>query len=100
MKTKFVYMVEVGFTNIESKTKTIIVLSDYLTLIRSSLGVSTLILLYITVVEVLAVFINADTRIKRVQIGDHETKQILPMTPPLFLRDISCLTRMQAILKL
>ena len=56
-------------------------------------------LLYITVVKVLAIFINADTRIKRVQIGDHETKQIFPMTPPLFLRDISCLTRMQVTLK-
>ena len=42
---------------------------------RSSLGVSTLILLYITVVEVLAIFINVDTRIKGVQIGDHETKE-------------------------
>ena len=38
-------------------------------------GVSTLILLYVTVVEVLAIFINADSRIKGVQIGDPETKQ-------------------------
>ena len=38
-------------------------------------GVSTLILLYITVVEALAIFINADRRIRGVQTGDHETKQ-------------------------
>ena len=42
---------------------------------KSLAGASTLILLYITVVEVLAIFINADRRIKGVQIGDHETKQ-------------------------
>ena len=42
---------------------------------RSSPGVSTLTLLYITVGEVPVIFIDADTRIKRVQIGDHEIKQ-------------------------
>ena len=42
---------------------------------KSSPGVSTLILLCITVVEVLAIFINADTSIKGVQIGDHKNKQ-------------------------
>ena len=34
-----------------------------------------LILLYIAVAEVLAIFIDADTRIKGVETGDHETKQ-------------------------
>ena len=42
---------------------------------RSSPGVSTPLLLYNTVAEVHAVFIDADTRIEGVQIGDHETKQ-------------------------
>ena len=42
---------------------------------RSSPGVSTLTLLYITVAEVPVIFIDADTRIKGVQIGDHEIKQ-------------------------
>ena len=42
---------------------------------RSSPGVSTLILLYITVAEVPAVFNDADTRIKEVKIGDHKIKQ-------------------------
>ena len=32
-------------------------------------------LLQITVVEVLAIFINSYRRIKEVQVGDHETKQ-------------------------
>ena len=36
---------------------------------------STLILLYVTVAVVPAIFIDADTRIKGVQIGDHEIKQ-------------------------
>ena len=59
---------------------------------------STFILLYITVVEVLAIFIIADTMINGVQIGNHETKQnILLITTPFFLRDITCLTRMQVI---
>ena len=41
---------------------------------RSSPGASTLMLLYITVAEVPAIFTDADTRIKGVQIGDHEIK--------------------------
>ena len=42
---------------------------------RSLPGVSTLILLYITITEVFVIFIDADTRIKGVQIGGHEIKQ-------------------------
>ena len=42
---------------------------------RSLPGVSTLILFYITVAEVPAIFTDADTRIKGVQIGDHKIKQ-------------------------
>ena len=42
---------------------------------RSSPEVSTFILLYSIVAEVLDIFIDADTRIKGVQIGDHEIKQ-------------------------
>ena len=49
-------------------------------------------LLYITVVEVLAIFINADRKIKGVQIGDHETKQqILLMASPIFLTELFAL---------
>ena len=42
---------------------------------RSSPEVSTLIVLYVTAVEVPAIFTDADTRIKGVQIGDHKIKQ-------------------------
>ena len=42
---------------------------------RSSPEVPTLILLYIAVAGVLAIFNDADTRIKGVETGDHETKQ-------------------------
>ena len=43
---------------------------------RSSPGMSTLkMLLYVTVAEVPAIFTDADTRIKGVQIGDHKIKQ-------------------------
>ena len=42
---------------------------------RNSPGVFMLTLLPITVAEVLAIFNDADTRSKGVQIGDHEIKQ-------------------------
>ena len=65
---------------------------------RSLPGVSTLILFYITVPEVPAIFTDANSRIKGVQIGDHEIKQlILLIIPPFFLRGINCLTRIQVI---
>ena len=61
----------------------------------------TLILVYITVPEVPAIFTDANSRIKGVQIGDHEIKQlILLIIPPFFLRGINRLTRIQVILKL
>ena len=59
---------------------------------------SNLILLNINVAEVPHIFIDAGTRIKGVEIGDHEIKQeILPGTSPSFLRDITCFIRMQVI---
>ena len=67
----------------------------------SSPGVHTLILLYVTVAEVPAIFTDADTRIKGVQIGDYKIKQqILLITPPFFLRDITCYIRIPVNLKL
>ena len=60
--------------------------------------VSTLILFYITVAEVPVIFTDADTRVKGVQIEDHEIKQkIFPVTLPFFLRHINCLTIIQVI---
>ena len=41
---------------------------------RSSPGVSTLILLYVTVAEVAATFTDANARIKGAQIGDRKIK--------------------------
>ena len=51
--------------------------------------------------EILANLINADKRIKRIQIGEHEIK-IGNFTDNtiIFLRDITCLNRMQVILRL
>ena len=59
------------------------------------------ILLYNIEAEVVTNLINADKRIKRIQIGDHEIK-IINFTDNtiIFLRDITCLNRMQVILRL
>ena len=59
------------------------------------------VLLYIITAEVLAILIDANTRIKGVQKGDHEMK-ILNFADgtTIFLEDINCLTRKQSILKL
>ena len=43
---------------------------------KSSRGMSTLILFYMFVAEILAIFIDADTRIKGVQIGGHELNKV------------------------
>ena len=57
--------------------------------------------LYIIVAEILANFTNSDTRIKGIQIGDHEIKIVnFADDTVIFLIDISCLNRMQMILKL
>ena len=51
--------------------------------------------------EVLTRFVNANKRMKAIQIGDHEIK-IVDFTDDttIFLRDITCLDRIQMILKL
>ena len=51
--------------------------------------------------EVLAIFIDADTRIKGIQIGDHEIKIVnFAYDTTIFLRDFSCLTKIELILEL
>ena len=65
---KFIHMIEVPHTNIQSKTQKNGLLSVPFTLMRSWPGVSTLILFFITVTEVPAIFTDADARIKGVQI--------------------------------
>ena len=58
-------------------------------------------LLYNIVAEVLTNFINGDKRIKGIQIGDHEIK-IVTFTDntTIFVRDITCLNRVQVIIRL
>ena len=62
--------------------------------------VSTVMLLYNIAAEVLANLINADKRIKGIQIGDHDIKIVnFADNTTIFLRDITCLNRIQVILK-
>ena len=53
---------------------------------RSSPGLPTHILLYITVAEVPAIFTDADTRIKRVKIGDHKNQINFADNATIFLK--------------
>ena len=56
-------------------------------------------MLYNTAAEVLANLINADKRIKGIQIGDHEIKIVnFTDNTTIFLRDITCLNRIKVIL--
>ena len=57
-------------------------------------------LLYNIVAEVLVNLINTDKRIKGIQIGDHEIKMVNFSDNTIFLRDITCLNRIQVILRL
>ena len=56
-------------------------------------------LLYNIMAEVLANFINADKRIKWMQIGDHEIKIVDFADNTTILRDITYLNRIEMILK-
>ena len=58
------------------------------------------ILLYNIEAEVVTNLINADKRIKRIQIGDHDIK-IVSFTDNtiIFLRDFTCLNRVQVSLR-
>ena len=58
------------------------------------------ILLYNIAAEVLVNLINADKSIKGMQIGDHDIKIVnFADNTTIFLRDITCLNRIQVILK-
>ena len=57
-------------------------------------------LLCYTAAEVLVNLINVDKRIKGIQIGDHDIKIVnFADNTTIFLRDITCLNRIQVILK-
>ena len=96
-------MIKDVYTNIQSKIKINGLLSDPFTLTREVCqGCLFSMLLYIIAAEVLASFINANKRIKGIQIGDHEIKIVnFADNTTIFLRrDITCLNRIQVILKL
>ena len=58
-------------------------------------------MLYNTAAEVLANLINADKRIKGIQIRDHEIKIVnFTDNTTIVLRDITCLNWIQVILRL
>ena len=68
-------MINVSYTNIQSKIKINDLLSDSFTLMRGvSQGCPLSMLLSIIAADILANFIDANKRIKRIQIGDHEIK--------------------------
>ena len=57
-------------------------------------------LLYNIAAEVLVNLINVDKSIKGMQIGDHDIKIVnFADNTTIFLRDITCLNRIQVILK-
>ena len=57
-------------------------------------------LLYNIAAEVFANLINSDKRIKGIQIGDHDIKIVnFADNTTIFLRDLTCLNRIQVILK-
>ena len=92
---------EVAYTNIESKNKINSLLFDPLTPICVCQWCQLSKLLYNTAAEVLTNLVNADKRIKGIQIGDHEIKIVnFTDNTTIFLRDITWLNRMQVILRL
>ena len=57
-------------------------------------------LLYNIAADILANVINADKRVKAIQRGDHDIKIVnFADNTTIFLRDITCLNRIQLILK-
>ena len=99
---KFIRMIKVAYTNIQSKIKINGLLSDPFTLMQGvRQGCPLSMVLYITVAYVFANFIDANKRIKGIQIGDHEIKLVnFANDIAFFLGDITCLNRRQVILKL
>ena len=95
-------MIKVAYTNIQSKIKINDLLSDPFTLMQGvHQGCPFSLVLYIMAAEVLANFIDADKRMKGVQIGDHEMKLVnFADNIKIFLGDITCFNRIQVILKL
>ena len=101
---KFIRTIQITYTNIQSKIRINGLLSDPFTLMqereRQRFPLSS-VLYYIRADGVLVNFIDADKRIKGVQIGDHEIKLVnFADDITIFLGDITSLNRIQVILKL
>ena len=77
---------------------------SYLTLLPLSkdfVSVVHFMLLCVIVAELLAIFIDAHTRIKGTQMGNHEIEIVnFADGTTFFLRDFRCLTKIELILKL
>ena len=91
---KFIRMIKVAYTDIQSEIKINDLLSDAFTLTQGvRQGCPRSMVLYITVAYVFANFIDADKRIKGIQIGDHEIKLVnFADEITFFLADITFLT--------
>ena len=98
-RNKFIQKIQVASINFQSKIKINGLLSESFTFIQVFQQVCPLsILLCIIVTEVP---VDGDTRIKGIQMEDHETK-ILKFADDttIFLRDFSCFTKTELILEL
>ena len=96
---KFIRMIKVTHTDSQSKIKIIDLLSDPFTLIQGvRQGCPLSMVLYIIVAYVFANSIDADKRIKRIQIGDHEIKLVnFADQITFFLAGITCINRIHMI---
>ena len=96
---KFIRMIKVAYTDIKSKIKINGLLSDPFTLMQGiRQGCPLSMVLHITVDYVFANFIDADKRIKGMQIGNHEIKLVnFADEITFFLADTTCLSRIHMI---
>ena len=95
------FISEVAYTNMESKIKINGLLFDLLTPLCICQWCQLCKLLYNTAAEILANLVNADKRIKGIQIGDQEIIIVnFTDNTTIFLRYITCLNRIQMILRL
>ena len=99
---KFIRMIKVAYSDIQSKIEINGLLSDHVSLMQGvRQGCPLSMVLYITVAYVFANFTDADKRIKGMQIGEHKTKLVNFANEITFLLgDITCVNRIQVILKL
>ena len=92
-------MVKVAYTDIQSEIKINDLLSDPFNLTQGvPQGCPLSMVFYITVAYIFANFMDADKRIKGIQIGDHEIKLVnFADEITFFLADITCLNRIHMI---